>query len=172
MQRIKLIFATRLRGQNTADSKLPFKVSVKNDWVYNLDKEPESTIGYTLKKYKIAENDEEEVRKAKKFRAYRIREDPKTRYRYVTEILSCDEAKSLVNKKWALILICEKSIVKDPAEDFKLILDEGERKMLEKFDQDDDKSQKSDKEEQESEGTDSSKESSQTDKLPAAHRNI
>ena len=47
------------------------------------------------------QNAEEEREKARKFRAYRIREDPKTRYRYVTEILNMDEARQLVNKKWA-----------------------------------------------------------------------
>lgn len=130
MQRVKLIFAQKLRGDQAQNSQFKFKVSVKNDWIYNLDKEPDSTIGYTLKKYKIATNPEEERDKAKKFRAYRIREDPKTRYRYVTEILNMEEAKQLVNKKWAQILIAEKSIIKDPAEDFKNILDEGERKML------------------------------------------
>jgi len=30
---------------------------------------------------------------AKKYRAYRVREDPKTRYRYVTEILNIEEGK-------------------------------------------------------------------------------
>jgi len=125
MQRIKLFFATTTSSKDSS-----VKVSFKNDWIYNLDKDPEHTIGYTLKKYNIAKNPEEEKQMAKKYRAYRIREDPKTRYRYVTEILNQEEAKSLVNKKWAQILICKKSIVKDPAEDFKNILDEGEKKML------------------------------------------
>lgn len=93
MQRVKLIFAQKLRGEDKSESKFKFKVSVKNDWIYNLDKEPESTIGYTLRKYKLANGEEDEVEKAKKFRSYRIREDPKTRYRYVTEILNIEEAK-------------------------------------------------------------------------------
>jgi sugar-specific transcriptional regulator TrmB len=83
---------------------------------------------------------------AKKYRAYRIREDPKTRYRYVTEILNIEEARELVNKKWSMILICQKSIIKDPSEDFKIILDEGERKMLQKFDDEDEEAKGTDNE--------------------------
>ena len=65
-----------------------------------------------------------------KYKAYRVREDPKTRYRYVTEILNIEEGRSLVNRKWAQILICHQSLIKNPLEDFKKILDEAERKML------------------------------------------
>ena len=69
------------------------KVSIKSDWIYELEKEPEYTIGYTLKKYKIAKTPEEEREMAKKYRTYRVREDPNTRYRYVTEIINIEEAK-------------------------------------------------------------------------------
>ena len=102
MQRVKLIFACKHKDSDVKSSDMKFKVSVKNDWVYNLDKAPESTIGYTLKKFKIASNEGEEKELAKKYRAYRIREDPKTRYRYVTEILNIEEARELVNKKWSM----------------------------------------------------------------------
>ena len=141
MQRIKLIFACKFASEDKSDLK--FKVSVKNDWIYNLEKEPEHSIGFTLRKFKIATTDSEERDFARKYRAYRVREDPKTRFRYVTEILNMEEAKQLVNKKWAQVLIAQKSMIKDPAEDFKLILDEGERKMLQQFDEDDDRKSES-----------------------------
>jgi len=89
MQRVKLIFATKSKAE---EGQSNMKISVKNDWIYNLEKEPEYTICYTLRKYKIATTDDEQ-KMAAKYRAYRIREDPKTRYRYVTEILNIDEAK-------------------------------------------------------------------------------
>lgn len=73
---------------------------------------------------------QEEKDFSQKYKAYRVREDPKTRYRYVTEILNIEEGKSLVNRKWAQILICQQSLIKNPLEDFKRILDEAERKML------------------------------------------
>lgn len=73
--------------------KKKLKVSIKNDWIYELEKDPEFTIAYTLKKYKIAKTVEEEKEMAKKYRTYRVREDPTTRYRYVTEIINIDEAK-------------------------------------------------------------------------------
>jgi len=103
MQRIKLIFACK---QKSNDGGAKFKVSVKNDWCYDLDKTPEHTIGFTLRKFKIAKDDKEEKDLSRKYKAFRIREDPKTRFRYVTEILNQDEAKQLVNKKWAQVLIC------------------------------------------------------------------
>lgn len=67
---------------------------------------------------------------AKKYRIYRVREDPKTKYRYVTEILNKEEGKQLVQKKGSQILICYYGMVRDPQEDFKNILDEAERKQL------------------------------------------
>lgn len=54
---------------------------------------PSHTIGFTLKKFKIAKDEEEKLEMAKKYRVYRVREDPKTRYRYVTEILNKDEGR-------------------------------------------------------------------------------
>ena len=48
----------------------------------------------------------------------------------MTEILNIEEGRSLVNRKWAQILICHQSLIKNPLEDFKKILDEAERKML------------------------------------------
>jgi hypothetical protein len=90
MQRVRLIFAN---NQRINDEKSKLRVSIKNDWIYELEKSPEFTIGYTLKKFKIANNDEEEKELAKKYRTYRVREDQKTRYRYVTEILNKEEGK-------------------------------------------------------------------------------
>ena len=90
------------------------RVSLKNDWIYELEKIPEYTIGYTLKKFKIVDSDDDQMEMAKKYRAYRVREDPKTRYRYVTEILNIEEGKQLVNKKFCQILICHQSLIKNP----------------------------------------------------------
>ena len=59
----------------------------------------------------------------------------------MTEILNITEAKSLVCKKFCHVLFCMKSIIREPSEDFKIILDEGERKMLELFDKEEEKSQ-------------------------------
>lgn len=84
---------------------------------------------------------------AKKYRAYRVREDPKTRYRYVTEILNIEEGKQLVNKKFCQILICHQSLIKNPQEDFKNILDEAERKMLKILDEEEHGTTKKDRKE-------------------------
>ena len=92
MQRIKLIFACKQKPQDSKTAA-KFKVSVKNDWVYDLEKDPEHTIGFTLRKFKIAKTDTEEKDLTKKYKAFRIREDPKTRFRYVTEILNIEEAR-------------------------------------------------------------------------------
>mgnify|MGYP006128048169 CR=1 FL=1 len=100
MQRVKLIFANQEKIETDKGFEKKLKVSIKNDWIYELEKDPEYTIAYTLKKYKIAKTAEEEKEMAKKYRTYRVREDPTTRYRYVTEIINIDEAKQLVNKKW------------------------------------------------------------------------
>ena len=102
MQRVRLIFASNQKINN--EKKL--RVSLKNDWIYEMEKDPNVTIAYTLRKFKIAKTPQDEKEKSKLYRAYRIREDPKTRYRYVTEILNMDEGRSLVNRKWAQILIC------------------------------------------------------------------
>jgi hypothetical protein len=45
----------------------------------------------TLWKFKISKEDEELGQISKKYRIYRVREDPKTKYRYVTEILNAEE---------------------------------------------------------------------------------
>lgn len=45
----------------------------------------------TLKKFNFKADDVELI--APKYRIYRCREDPKTRYRYVTEILNMEEGK-------------------------------------------------------------------------------
>ena len=133
MQKVRLIFASNQR----IGGETKLRVSLKNDWIYEVEKDPSFTIGYTLRKFKIANTPEEEKEKSKMYRAYRIREDPKTRYRYVTEILNMEEARSLVNRKWAQILICQQSLIKNPQEDFKNILDEAERKMLKMIDEED-----------------------------------
>lgn len=91
---------------------------------------PSKTIGFTLKKFKIAKNAEDQTEMSKKYRVYRVREDPKTRYRYVTEILNQEEGIQLINKKNCQILICHYSLVKNPQEDFKNLLDEAERKQI------------------------------------------
>ena len=44
----------------------------------------------TLRKFKIA-TPERERELSEKYRVYRVREDPKTKYRYVTEILNIEE---------------------------------------------------------------------------------
>ena len=88
---------------------------------------PLNSIGFTLKKFKIASEDNH-LETAKKYCVYRVREDPKTRYRYVTEILNKDEGRQLINKKYCQILIAHHSLVKNPQEDFKNLLDEAERK--------------------------------------------
>ena len=86
----------------------------------------------TLRKYKIAKDIDEEGKISQKYRIYRVREDPKTKYRYVTEILNVDEGNQLLggNKKGLVILITHHSMVRNPQEDFKNILDEAERKMI------------------------------------------
>lgn len=103
----------------------------------------------------------------KKYRAYRIREDPKTRFRYVTEILNAEEAKQLVNKKWAQILICQKSMIRDPAEDFKEILDEGERKMLAEFDKEEEEEKATEGDKSEAAGSSSSEKKAEDETKPA-----
>lgn len=107
---------------------------------------PSKTIGFTLKKFKIAKSAEEQQEMSKKYRVYRVREDPKTRYRYVTEILNQEEGIQLINKKNCQILICHYSLVKNPQEDFKNLLDEAERKQIrlaeEKNEKCDDKKEK------------------------------
>ena len=54
MQRVKLIFANQERIEKDGQVEKKLRFIIKNDWVFELDKEPEHTIGYTLKKYKIA----------------------------------------------------------------------------------------------------------------------
>ena len=69
------------------------RVSVKPNWVYYIEESPIETIKMTLRKFQISQNPEEVDEMAKKYRIYRVREDPKTKYRYVTEILNQEEAK-------------------------------------------------------------------------------
>ena len=92
MQRVKLIFAA-LQKSTDEGEKFKMRVSIKNDWIYDINQAPEYTIGYTLRKFKIATSSDQEKELSKKYRAYRVREDQKTKYRYVTEILNVDEAK-------------------------------------------------------------------------------
>ena len=47
----------------------------------------------TLRKYKMPKVEES----APKYRIYRVREDPKTRYRYVTEVLNIEEGRQLIS---------------------------------------------------------------------------
>ena len=68
------------------------RVSFKPVWVYYLNQSPLKTIGMTLRKFKIASKDKE-CELSEKYRVYRVREDPKTKYRYVTEILNIEEGK-------------------------------------------------------------------------------
>lgn len=86
-QTVKLIFAAKQKLEK--GQKL--RVSIKSDWIYMMNEMPSKTIGFTLKKFKIAKNAEEQTEMSKKYRVYRVREDPKTRYRYVTEILNQEE---------------------------------------------------------------------------------
>lgn len=69
---------------------------------------------------------------SKKYRIYRVREDSKTKYRYVTEILNVEEGNQLLGggRKDLVILITHYSMVRNPQEDFKNILDEAERKLI------------------------------------------
>lgn len=85
----------------------------------------------TLRKFKVA-TQEKERDLSEKYRVYRVREDPKTKYRYVTEILNIEEGKQLVGgpRKGTRILITHHSMVRNPQEDFKNILDEAERKQI------------------------------------------
>ena len=110
-QRVKLIFAAKQKIDASKGGKV--RISIKNDWIYDLQEAPFHTIGFTLKKFKIAQEDNN-LEIAKKYRVYRVREDPKTRYRYVTEILNKDEGRQLINKKYCQILIAHHSLVKNP----------------------------------------------------------
>ena len=81
---VRLIFAAKQK----VEKGKTLRVSIKSEWTYYLQSTPARSIGMTLKKYRIAKTQEEESEMAKKYRVYRVREDPKTRYRYVTEILN------------------------------------------------------------------------------------
>lgn len=105
------------------------KLSVQHNWVYYLDKPPIRTISMTLRKFKLEKVEET----APKYRIYRVREDPKTRYRYVTEILNIDEGRQLISgmqRKGTQVLITHHSMVRNPQEDFKNLLDEAERTLI------------------------------------------
>ena len=67
------------------------KVSIRQNWPYYLVKPPNETISITLKKFKLVKNDEQLIELLDSYRVYRVREDPKTKYRYVTEILNKEE---------------------------------------------------------------------------------
>jgi hypothetical protein len=88
---VKLIFAAKQKLDTDKGGKV--RVSIKNNWIYEMQESPCHTIGFTLKKFRIAKDNEEQSEMAKKYRVYRVREDPKTRYRYVTEILNKDEGR-------------------------------------------------------------------------------
>jgi hypothetical protein len=79
-----LIFAAKQKLDNTKT----LRVSIKDNWLYFLDGNPIKTISFTLKKFKLASSTTDAEETSKKYRVYRVREDPKTRYRYVTEILN------------------------------------------------------------------------------------
>ena len=124
-QTVKLIFAAKQK----VDTTKTLRVSIKDNWLYFLDGPPAKTIGFTLRKFKLASIEEAEEQ-AKKYRVYRVREDPKTRYRYVTEILNQEEGRQLINKRNCQILVAHHSLVKNPQEDFKNLLDTAERKLI------------------------------------------
>lgn len=98
--------------------------------MYYLDQNPLKTIGMTLRKYQYLKEPELEQKMSLRYHVYRVREDPKTKYRYVTEILNEDEGKQLINKQLCYILIAHRRMVRNPQEDFKNILDEAERIRL------------------------------------------
>lgn len=88
-QVVKLIFAAKQKREKGQT----LRVSIKNQWIYEVEKSPLYTIGMTLRKFKIAKSQEDQQEMSKKYRVYRVREDPKTKYRYVTEILNQEEGK-------------------------------------------------------------------------------
>ena len=75
------------------------KVSIRQNWPYYLEKAPSETISITLKKFKLVKNDDHLIELLEAYRVYRVREDPKTKYRYVTEILNKEEGLQLIGGK-------------------------------------------------------------------------
>jgi hypothetical protein len=75
------------------------KVSIRQNWPYYLEKAPNETISITLKKFKLVKNDDHLIELLEAYRVYRVREDPKTKYRYVTEILNKEEGLQLIGGK-------------------------------------------------------------------------
>lgn len=81
---VKLIFAPKQKR----DKKKPVFIRTHAKWIYLQNQSPLKTIAFTLRKFKYAANEEEAQNNSTKYHIYRVREDPKTRYRYVTEILN------------------------------------------------------------------------------------
>lgn len=122
-QKVRMLFVPKQSATTTP------KLSIQHNWVYYLDKPPIRTISMTLSKFKFEKVEET----APKYRIYRVREDPKTRYRYVTEILNIDEGRQLISgmqRKGTQVLITHHSMVRNPQEDFKNLLDEAERTLI------------------------------------------
>lgn len=51
----------------------------------------------------------------------------------MSEIHTEEDAKRELNEKWSWLLVCHKGLIKRPAKDFKVILDEMERKVVGKW---------------------------------------
>ena len=157
MQRVRLIFATRVKlkdeefnnlmkdqdmeGKDADEldmgtsmySGFKMRVSLKPDWIYHLLMPPSHTIQYTLRKFKVCNDPRLEADMAEKYQCYRVQEDRETRMRYVHEIHTEEDAQRELNKKWSWLLICHKGLIKMPGKDFKNILNEFERKVVGKW---------------------------------------
>jgi hypothetical protein len=119
-QKVRLLFAPKQELSNQP------KIALHRSWIYYLEKPPLETISMTLRKYNVGNLEAT----APKYRIYRVREDPKTKYRYVTEILTVEEGRQLIGggtRKGCQVLITHHSMVRNPQEDFKNLLDEAER---------------------------------------------
>ena len=74
----------------------------------------------SLKKFKLVKNDEHLIELLDSYWVYRVKEDPKTKYRYVTEILNKQEGQQLIGSKKQegvkqfSMLITHKDMIKNP----------------------------------------------------------